>query len=88
MLQLKYVVIDGTPVLFGNGMEHKKFSALGEVESAGFVAVSGNGMGKLVAHTYGESFSLRMGPADRDKTIIEMYLNAVSLNEKRSTVEA
>lgn len=79
MLQLKYAIVDGTPVLFGSGMHHRDMLKLGRVESAGFVMIDGNGMGRLSARVYGESLSLKLKPdAERDERLIEIYLNGVA----------
>lgn len=77
--QLKYVIIDGMPVLFGSGIEHSRMKRLGDVDSAGFVCLTGNGRGNVDAQVYGESLSLGIKPGDRDERIIEMYVNGVTL---------
>lgn len=78
-LQLKYVIIDGVPVLFGSGIEHSRMKRLGDVESAGFVCLTGNGRGSVDAQIYGESLGLGMKPGERDERIIEIYVNGVAL---------
>ena len=72
MRQIKYVIIDGFRVhLFDSSTEHKKYESLGKVTSAGFVHIDGD-----IVQTYGESISLKMGPAEDDSMLIRMLLRA------------
>lgn len=77
---MKYLMIDGVfPVLFPNDIEHKDVmvylrrngSVIGKVTSAGFVKWA-NGK----AYTFGNSFSLGIGPNQMDAEIIKDMMKA------------
>ena len=75
MIETKYVIIDGSAIVFSGAIQHKDMVGYGEIASgAGFVrfaaGVDVNGeVERLVAKTYGESISLgiKSRPEDEEK---------------------
>lgn len=72
---MKYVIIGyALPILFHEGIEHKKAVGSQQATSAGFVDLNSVD-GRIKADCHGESISLGLKSDPADADIIEMFLN-------------
>ena len=66
---MKYVMINGIPIIFSEAHRHSQFQYMGEITSAGFVKIVS---GKV--NIYGQSVSLKMCPDPYDEEILNKLL--------------
>ena len=71
---MKYIIINNdTPIIFPEYLEHSKFSDMGKITSAGFCNFDKDRLGTwLIIH--GESLSLKLKPAEDDKSWLNLLL--------------
>ena len=77
------------PILFSPSLLHKDVAAgMGKITSAGFVKLSFDVLGDILAECYGSSDSLGMSPAEGDEDMIEVILNLqIWTNQQFSTTK-
>jgi hypothetical protein len=82
-IEFKYVMVDTAfPVIFFANMQHKAFSGIGKITSAGLVRIIGRER-SFEVETYGESAGLKMRPEDEDAGIIKLFLEKAQGAEVR-----
>ena len=75
-MEVKYVIIAETyPITFNAALKHNQFknTSIGKATSAGFCSAVINDNKQIEVKTYGESESLKLKPADMDKTLLRMF---------------
>ena len=72
MRKLKYVIVDGSPVIFTEDIKHDTFRHLNPT-SAGFVAIAFID-GKVSADCFGESWSINLKAHPDDSAIVTKKL--------------
>jgi len=74
-MDIKYVMINHSfPIIFLAMFNHKDFSGVGNITSAGFLRIRSNS-GYIQIETYGESTSLGKRPDAEDAKLIQFFLN-------------
>jgi hypothetical protein len=85
-MKLKYVIVDELyPIVFGECFQHKQFSRIGKITSAGFCSISEVETPKertdistatmFQVSCYGESVSLGVKVAENDEKQLEYLYN-------------
>jgi hypothetical protein len=70
-MKFKYIIIDGLyPILFPEAVSHNQISPNSNIKSAGYVQFIIEDS-KVIAKTYGESKTLKIGPKKTDAILIE-----------------